>query len=80
MGILLVLALGKPKFIIVRVDYFTKWIKEEFVSKITEDMVQHFYSHKIICGFGIPVVIISNNGTQFPSSYVVHFGSTWEYK
>jgi ribonuclease HI len=67
------LAPGQLKFLIVGVDYFTKWIEAEAVAKITAERVKKFYWKKIICRFGLPKFIVSDNGTQFASSTVVDF-------
>jgi ribonuclease HI len=67
------LAPGQLKFLIVGVDYFTKWIEAEAVAKITAERVKKFYWKKIICRFGLPRCIVSDNGTQFASSTVVDF-------
>lgn len=63
----------KLKFRIVRLEYFTKWIEVEVVSNITLERVIHYYLQRIMCKFGLPRVIISNNKTQFVSDYVVDF-------
>ena len=47
------------KFLIVGIDYFTKWVEAEPFATITE---------KNICRFGIPRVFISDNGRQFDNS------------
>jgi hypothetical protein len=60
------------KFLIVGVDYFTKWIEAKAVSKITIDRVKKFYWKKIICHFGLPKYIVTDNITQFASSRVVN--------
>jgi len=59
--------LGKKqlRFLIVAIDYFTKWVKAKLVTKITEVKVTSFVWKDIICKFGVPHVIISNNGKQF---------------
>ena len=48
------------KFLIIVIDYFTKWVE-------TEAKVQNFMWKNIVCRFGIPQTIISNNGWQFDS-------------
>lgn len=63
---------GHLKCLIVGVDYFTKWIEAEAVTKITVERVKKFYSKKIIC-FGLPRCIVSDNRTQFSSSTDVDF-------
>jgi len=67
------LAPGQLKFLIVGVDYFTKWIEVEAVSRITVDRVKKFYWKKIICRFGLPKYFVTDNGTQFASTSVVNF-------
>ena len=55
------------KFLVVVIDYFTKWVKAEPLAVITEAKIQHFVWKNLVCRFGIPQVIISDNGRQFDS-------------
>ncbi|KAL2251820.1 UNVERIFIED_CONTAM: Gag-Pol polyprotein [Sesamum indicum] len=59
------LARAQKKFVIVVVEYFSKWVEAEAVSKITEREAINFIWKNIVCRFGIPRVLISDNGTQF---------------
>ncbi|KAL0454554.1 UNVERIFIED_CONTAM: hypothetical protein Slati_0794600 [Sesamum latifolium] len=59
------LAAGQRKFLLVAVDYFTKWVEAEPLARITEGEVMKFIWKNIICRFGIPRKIISDNGRQF---------------
>ena len=59
------MATGQRKFLLVAVDYFSKWVEAEPLAKITEQMVKKFIWQNIICRFGIPRRLISNNGRQF---------------
>nr|GFA24788.1 reverse transcriptase domain-containing protein [Tanacetum cinerariifolium] len=56
---------GKVKFLIVTMDYFTKWIEAKTVATITGGQVKKFVWNNIVCRFGIPGEIISDNGKQF---------------
>ncbi|GKD86979.1 reverse transcriptase domain-containing protein [Tanacetum coccineum] len=56
---------GKVKFLIVAIDYFTKWIKAKSVATISGTQVKKFMWNDIVCRFGLPEEIISNNGKQF---------------
>lgn len=58
-------AVGHKKFLVVAVDYFTKWVEAEPLSRITEDEIMKFIWRNIFCRFGIPRILISENGTQF---------------
>ena len=53
------------KFLVVGIDYFTKWVEAEALVIITEKNVRGFVWRCIICRFGIPRVLVLNNGKQF---------------
>jgi transposase InsO family protein len=53
------------KFLVVAIDYFTKWVKVEPLATITEKNIQNFVWKAVICQFGIPRVLDSDNGKQF---------------
>ena len=55
------------KFLLVAIDYFTKWVETETLATITETKVQNFIWKNIVCRFGIPRTIILDNGRQFDS-------------
>ncbi|KAL0445450.1 UNVERIFIED_CONTAM: hypothetical protein Slati_2267700 [Sesamum latifolium] len=59
------LAAGQRKFLLVAIDYFTKWVEAEPLARITEGEVMKFIWKNIVCRFGIPREIISDNGRQF---------------
>ncbi|GJZ42807.1 reverse transcriptase domain-containing protein [Tanacetum coccineum] len=56
---------GKVKFLIVAIDYFTKWIEAKHVATITGNQVKKFVWDNIVCRFGLPGEIVSDNGKQF---------------
>ncbi|XP_017434643.1 uncharacterized protein LOC108341478 [Vigna angularis] len=58
------LAKAQSKFLLVAVDYFTKWIEAEPLSIISAQRVQKFIWH-LICRFGLPQKIITDKGRQF---------------
>ena len=55
------------KFLLVAIDYFTKWIEAEALAMIIEAKVQNLVWKNIVYRFRIPRTIISNNGRQFDS-------------
>jgi len=61
------LAIRQMKYLIVVIEYFTKWIELEPVAQITAHKVQHFVWKNIVCRFGVPRRLVSDNGTQFAS-------------
>ncbi|GKF26491.1 reverse transcriptase domain-containing protein [Tanacetum coccineum] len=58
-------AAGGLKFLIVAIDYFTKWIEAKAVATITGNQVKRFVWDNIVCRFGLPGEIVSDNGKQF---------------
>ena len=61
------LARGDAKYAIVAVDYFTKWAEAEPLATITTKKVINFVVRNIICLFGLPRTIITDNRAQFDS-------------
>ena len=53
---------GQCKFIVVAVDYFIKWEEPEPLATIIEQKVRNFVWRSIVCRFGIPRALVSNNG------------------
>ena len=57
-------AIRQLKFVVVGIDYFTKWVEAEALATITEKNVRSFVWKNIICRYGIPRVLVSDNGKQ----------------
>ncbi|RDX84457.1 Tf2-6, partial [Mucuna pruriens] len=56
------LAPGQVKFLMVAMDYFTKWIEAEPMATITAERVKRFIRKKIICRIGLLAEeIVSDN-------------------
>ncbi|GKC36820.1 reverse transcriptase domain-containing protein [Tanacetum coccineum] len=58
-------AQGKVKFLIVAIDYFTKWIEAKPVATITGNQVKKFVWDTIVGRFGLTGEVISENRKQF---------------
>ncbi|GJV70334.1 reverse transcriptase domain-containing protein [Tanacetum coccineum] len=56
---------GKVKFLIIAIDYFTKWIEAKPVATITGNQIKKFVWDNIVCRFGLPGEITADNGKQF---------------
>ncbi|CAJ2653881.1 unnamed protein product [Trifolium pratense] len=57
--------LYQNRYLIVAVDYFTKWVEAEPLSDITSLRVLRFFKRNVLARFGIPQVVVTDNGTQF---------------
>ncbi|XP_064950492.1 uncharacterized protein LOC135604769 [Musa acuminata AAA Group] len=58
-------ASGQRKYIIMGVDYFTKWVEAEPLVTITEHQMEKFVWRNLVTRFGLPKTIITDNGPQF---------------
>ena len=70
----------KVKFLLVAIDYFTKWVEAEALAMITEAKVRSFVWKNIVCRFGIPQTIISDSGRQFENQGFKSFCSSLDIK
>jgi len=62
------LAKGQVKYLIVAIDYFTKWIEAEPIATITARQVQNFMCKQVICRHGLPHNVVTDNERQFTNS------------
>ena len=60
-------AVRQLKFLVVGIDYFTKWVEAEALASIMKN-IRSFVWRNIICRYGIPKVLVSDNGKQFDNS------------
>ncbi|XP_047264378.1 uncharacterized protein K02A2.6-like [Capsicum annuum] len=54
-------------FILVAIDYFTKWFEASTYKSITKKVVAEFVHNNLVCRFGIPKSIITDNGANLNS-------------
>jgi ribonuclease HI len=66
-------ALGNLRYVVVAVEYFSKWIEAKPLATITSVTVQKFFWQNIICRFGVPKAITVDNGTQFDAEAFKEF-------
>ena len=55
------------RFIFVAIDYFTKWVEAASYKSVTKKVVADFVRNNLICRFGVPESIITNNGANLNS-------------
>lgn len=51
---------GKLKFVVVAIDYFTKWV-EAPLARMVEQKVANFIGSSIVCWFSIHYVLLFDN-------------------
>ena len=76
-------ATGNRRFVLVAVDYFTKWAEAKALANIWDFDVKKFVWKNIVTRFGVLDTIISDNGLQFDSrafrDFCRDFGITNRY-
>jgi ribonuclease HI len=70
-------ARGQFKYVVVAVDYNTKWVEAEALTFITTAKIEHFLWKNIYCRFGTPDAIITDNGSQFDNDDLRSFTSRY---
>ncbi|GAU50523.1 hypothetical protein TSUD_177730 [Trifolium subterraneum] len=66
-------AARQVKYLIVAVDYFTKWIEAEPLAKISAPNILRFFKRNVLARFGIPQAVVTDNGTQFTNKKFQEF-------
>ncbi|XP_059436525.1 uncharacterized protein LOC132169517 [Corylus avellana] len=60
---------GGVLFVVVAVDYFTKWAEAEALVNITAKNTEKFLWRSVICRYGIPHAFVTDNGKQFDCEF-----------
>ena len=58
-------------------NYFTKWVEAEAYHQICDREVKNFIGKNIICRFGVPKEIVTDNESQFISFDIQDFCKEW---
>jgi hypothetical protein len=64
------------RFVLVAMDYFTKWTEVVPLKNMTHKEVIHFISKHIIYRFDIPQTLITDQGSSFMSHQVCEFAES----
>nr|XP_009801948.1 PREDICTED: uncharacterized protein LOC104247591 [Nicotiana sylvestris] len=52
------------RFIVVATNYFTKWVEAAFYKAVTNKVIADFVQDDLVCRFGVPKSIITDNTTN----------------
>ena len=70
-------AVGNKKYLLVGIDYFTKWVEAEPLANIRDVDAKRFIWKNIVTRFGVPHVLISDNGLQFDRKCSKNTVASW---
>jgi len=60
---------GWKRFIIVAIDYFSKWVEAEPLATVTSQQCVCFIWQNIVSRFGVPIQLVTDNGKQFEGEF-----------
>ena len=58
------------RFILVAIDYFTKWIEPASYKSVTKQVIVKFIRKDIICQYDLPERIIIDNGKNLNNKLI----------
>ena len=61
------------RFIVVAIDYFTKWVEAASYVNVTKQVVVRFIKNHIISRYVVPNKIITDNGTNLNNNMMKEF-------
>ena len=61
------------EYILMAIDYFTKWVEASSYKSITQAVVAQFLKHNIICRYGVLGELITNNGMNLNGKVIQQF-------
>ena len=67
-------------YILVGIDYFTKWVEAIPLPKVDQETVISFIQDHILCRFGVPETITTDQGSVFTGRKVVEFAAQMGFK
>jgi len=56
---------NKNKYMVVAIEYLTKWVEIRALDKVTAENIAKFVFEEIICRHGIPQIILTDQGSHF---------------
>jgi hypothetical protein len=63
------------KYIVISIDYFTKWAEAMPTFNNTTDIATRFFFNYVISRFGVPLQLVSDLGKHFENEIFVELSS-----
>ena len=65
------------RFILMVIDYFTKWVKAGSFAHVTQKVAKKFVERDLICQYGPPEKIITDNAQNFNGKLIIELYAKW---
>ncbi|GAA0141635.1 hypothetical protein LIER_35425 [Lithospermum erythrorhizon] len=65
-------AKGFLEYVVVAMDYFSKWVETALLKMTGSDSIMKFLWKHVITPFGVPRILVSDNGPQFERPYRIN--------
>jgi len=73
-------ASNRHQFILVAIDYFTKWVEASSYAHVTQKVVKCFIEKDLICRYGSPEKIVIDNAQNFNGKIITELCVKWKIK
>ncbi|XP_061965340.1 uncharacterized protein LOC133689500 [Populus nigra] len=73
-------ASNRHQFILVAIDYFTKWVEASSYVHVTQKVVKCFIEKDLICRYGSPEKIVTDNAQNFNGKIITELCVKWKIK
>jgi hypothetical protein len=60
-GLINLKAINGHRFILVVIDYFTKWVEVNSYMHVTQKIVKRFIEKDVICCYSVPAKLVTDN-------------------
>ncbi|XP_073262690.1 uncharacterized protein [Populus alba] len=71
---------NRHQFILVAIDYFTKWVEASSYAHVTQKVVKCFIEKDLICRYGSPEKIVTDNVQNFNGKIITELCAKWKIK
>ena len=68
------------RFILMAINYFTKWVEAGSFAHVTQKVVKKFVERDLICRYGPPEKIITDNAQNFNGKLITELCAKWKIK
>jgi transposase InsO family protein len=68
------------RFILVAIDYFTKWVEACSYAHVTQKVVIRFIEKDLICRYGVPERVVTDNAQNFNGKMITELCTKWKIK